>query len=405
MRLRASLITPILLLTGLILTGCSTTTSELAAERAATPEPVVAPEPAPAQSAQDTGEDEVVVYTPEIIDPVADQKPGRELPFEAIGPVAIIAGTEVPASAYNAEVAKIVELTGGRISPKMVGFYKKQVLYQLVDSMLLKEEVDKAGVTVTDDEVEAQYKKFASRFPSKEQFDDYFKPSGLKEADVRAEMGNQLAQEKLLVQKYDIKVDDAKVRKLYDEDMARFHDGKKARFAKEEQVQASHILLKVSKDADDKEVAEVEKRAKALAVQAKAKGADFAALARKHSEGPSAPRGGDLGFFPARRMVKPFSDVAFKLKKGAISEPVRTRFGFHIIKTVDRREASLKPFDEVKEQLYDQLRFEQLREHMDIMLGEIKKQRGVEFMEENIRVNVEVPSSAKAPAKDAGAAP
>ena len=311
MRFRASLIAMSLMFAGLAMTGCDNKKTE----------------PAVAESVADTKEGAVKV--PDVPAEQAADKAEAGLPFEATGPVAVIAGKEVPASAYNAEVEKIVKLTGGRISPQMVGFYKKQVLYRLVDSMLLKEEVDKAGITVTDDEVEAQYKKFASRFPSKEQFDDYFKRSGLKEADVRAEMGNQLAQEKLLVQKYDIKVDDAEVRKFYEEN--------KARFTEEEQVKASHILLKVPTDADDAKVAEIEKKAKQLAKQARAKGADFAALAKEHSEGPSAPRGGDLGFFPARRMVKPFSDVAFKLKKDAISAPVRTQFGFHIIKTVDRK--------------------------------------------------------------------
>jgi len=68
-----------------------------------------------------------------------------------------------------------------------------------------------------------------------------------------------------------------------------------------------------------------------IAKQARAKGADFAALAKEHSEGPSGAKGGDLGVFAPGRMVKPFSDATAKLKIGAVSGPVETQFGFHVI--------------------------------------------------------------------------
>ena len=76
-------------------------------------------------------------------------------------------------------------------------------------------------------------------------------------------------------------------------------------------------------------------------------GADFVKAAKKYSEGPSAPKGGDLGYFTANRMVKPFSAAAFSMKKGDISKPVATRFGYHIIKVYDKRKND-KGEEEVK---------------------------------------------------------
>ena len=77
------------------------------------------------------------------------------------------------------------------------------------------------------------------------------------------------------------------------------------------------------------------------------KDADFAELAKEYSEGPSGPKGGDLGYFTFERMVKPFSEAAFSMKKGEISKPVLTRFGYHIIKVFDKRKND-KGKEEVK---------------------------------------------------------
>ena len=80
--------------------------------------------------------------------------------------------------------------------------------------------------------------------------------------------------------------------------------------------------------------------------------ADFAQLASKNSIGPSAQRGGDLGYFTAPEMVKPFSDVAFSLKKGQVSDkPVKTQFGWHVIKVEDVRTRKVPPYEKVKPQV------------------------------------------------------
>lgn len=107
------------------------------------------------------------------------------------------------------------------------------------------------------------------------------------------------------------------------------------RYAEPEQVHVRHILLPVAAGGDE---AEVKARAEALLAQLR-QGADFAELAKAHSGDPgSAARGGDLGFFARGRMVPPFEEAAFALKKkGDLAGPVRSSFGFHIIELVDRK--------------------------------------------------------------------
>jgi peptidyl-prolyl cis-trans isomerase D len=121
-----------------------------------------------------------------------------------------------------------------------------------------------------------------------------------------------------------------------------------------EQVRASHILLKT----EGKDEAAVRARAEDLLKQARG-GADFAALAKANSEDEgSASKGGDLDFFGRGRMVPEFDEAAFTLDAGQISDLVKTQYGFHIIKVVEKRPGTMRPIEEVRPQLTEQLSFE-----------------------------------------------
>jgi peptidyl-prolyl cis-trans isomerase C len=112
---------------------------------------------------------------------------------------------------------------------------------------------------------------------------------------------------------------------------------------KKEEVHARHILVKTKEEA--------------LAIIAQiGKGADFIALAKVKSTGPSGRNGGDLGFFAAGQMVPPFSKAAFGLKKGEVTrDPVKTQFGWHVIKVEDRRISGSRRFEEVADTLRQQM--------------------------------------------------
>lgn len=144
-----------------------------------------------------------------------------------------------------------------------------------------------------------------------------------------------------------VKVEDAEIKSYYNSNPDEFFVEKK--------VKARHILFKVDKEADPELVKSQHK--KALEVLEKARsGQDFAELAKKYSEGPTSEKGGDLGEFTKDQMVKPFSDAAFSLKPGEISEPVLTDFGWHLIKVEDVTEERTKPFEEVKEEIANKLK-------------------------------------------------
>ncbi len=141
---------------------------------------------------------------------------------------------------------------------------------------------------------------------------------------------------------------------IADEEIQDYYDSNPKEFKTEKTVSARHILLKLDKNSEP-EIAE-EKKTKILEILDKAKGGeDFAELAKIYSEGPTKVKGGDLGEFKKGAMVKPFSDKAFSMNPGDISDPVRTSFGWHIIKVEKVNEAGTLSLDDAKEKITKKL--------------------------------------------------
>jgi len=138
------------------------------------------------------------------------------------------------------------------------------------------------------------------------------------------------------------------------EEMRAYYDENLDRYKVKKQVKARHVLFPLPEDAAEEKEEEVRKRALEVLEQARG-GDDFAELARTHSEGPTKDEGGQLGWFSAGEMVKPFEEAAFGMKPGEVSDPVRTEFGYHIIKVEDVREARTKPLEEVREEIRENL--------------------------------------------------
>jgi peptidyl-prolyl cis-trans isomerase C len=137
---------------------------------------------------------------------------------------------------------------------------------------------------------------------------------------------------------------------LTDEAMHKVYDEAVKQIGEEKEVHARHILLRVPA-GDEKASKEAEDKIKAVVARLK-KGEDFAKVAAEVTEDPSGKaNGGDLGFFSKDQMVPEFSDTAFKLEKGQVSDPVKTQFGWHVIKVEDKRVKQAPKFEEVKPQI------------------------------------------------------
>ncbi|MBW2005773.1 MAG: SurA N-terminal domain-containing protein [Deltaproteobacteria bacterium] len=142
---------------------------------------------------------------------------------------------------------------------------------------------------------------------------------------------------------------------IAEKEISDYYELNQESFKNPKQIKARHILLKLSPDASESE--ETKTKEKALSLLKRLKdGEDFAALAKKYSQGPTASKGGDLGYFTQGKMVKPFEELAFSLKKGEIGGPIKTRFGWHIIRIDDIKDATVKTFSEVRNQIVTTLK-------------------------------------------------
>jgi len=135
-------------------------------------------------------------------------------------------------------------------------------------------------------------------------------------------------------------------------DLKSYYDQNVQRLSGKEERRASHILIASPKSAPEADRQKAKSRANELAVQVKKSPDSFADLARKNSQDPgSAPAGGDLDFFARDAMVKPFSDAAFAMKKGDISDVVESEFGYHVIKLTDIKAPKERSFEEMRPEL------------------------------------------------------
>ena len=145
------------------------------------------------------------------------------------------------------------------------------------------------------------------------------------------------------------------------QDIESYYNSNVQQFQTPEQVRASHVLLKT----EGKDEATVRKQAEDVLKQAKAPGADFAALAKKYSEDEgSKATGGDLDYFPKGRMVPEFEQAAFAMQPGQISDLVKSQFGFHIIKVVDKKPAATRTLDETRTQIQQTLQAQRVEQQM-----------------------------------------
>ena len=147
---------------------------------------------------------------------------------------------------------------------------------------------------------------------------------------------------------------------IQEEEISAYHNENKNQFITPKTIEARHILFKVEPDAEDKTDESVKKKAMDVLKLART-GKDFAELAKEYSEGPSKDNGGYLGTFPKNAMVEPFASTAFSLKAGEISEPVKTQFGWHLIKVEKVNEASSLPESEAKDKIRQKFKAERTK--------------------------------------------
>ncbi len=243
----------------------------------------------------------------------------------------------------------------------------KRVLEGLIGEKLMDAQVRELNIDITEAEVDLGVDDVKRQNNvDGAQFDQLLAQEGYTLPAFRAFMKKHLSKLKLVNLKVRSKV------KVTDEDLKAEY----AKVSRDEQqdfeVRARHILVQVAPKATPEQAEQARLKAVSLMTEAKKPGADFAALAKAKSEGPSASDGGDLGFFKRGVMVAEFDKVAFGLPINGISEPVRTKFGWHVIKVEERKAMAAKPFDEMRDVLRDRLTRVQLEKYTEQYVQELR---------------------------------
>ena len=273
--------------------------------------------------------------------------PKAEKPLELPDPVAVVDGIEIKKAeltqAFDAVIAQAGKKPEEITNAQRLEAYTAILNDIIVDKLMLKAS-EKQEVSAA--EVDETFKKSVqSQFETEAKMAEELKKAGQTVEKIKTSIRTSLQEQKWIDSQ--IAGKDA----VTEADAQDFYDKHPEYFKLPETVRASHILIALPENAKPEEIAAQEKKAKEIAEKAK-KGDNFAKLAKENSEDPgSKENGGDLDFFSRDRMVPEFADAAFKMNKGDISDPVKTQFGYHIIKVTDKKEARTVPLAEVKEKI------------------------------------------------------
>ncbi len=220
----------------------------------------------------------------------------------------------------------------------MLKQYGKEALSSLITGKIIDSELEKQNIAITEPEIETEMQKMYAQYGGQEAFEQTLISSGYTLDTLKSDIEKNLKMTKFL--EPDIKITE--------DDMKSYFEENKASFDEQEQVKASHILV-------DSEVKANEVKAKLLA------GSDFAEMAKEYSTDTSNnEKGGELGFFAKGAMVPEFENAAFSLEIGKISEPIKTQFGYHIIKVEEKKPAKVATYEDSKTKVKEALVNEKL---------------------------------------------
>ncbi len=242
-----------------------------------------------------------------------------------------------------------------RMNQDVTRSVQMQVVNQLTKKVLLKQFVEGQNIDVSDSEVQGELEKikyFLQSNPnnSEKSLEEILETQGSNISELKDEVRRTLALSKYL----DERVSDDEKRSYFEENKNAFNG---------EKVKASHVLIDTTELKTDAELEKAKQKIEEVKKEID-NGADFAEMARKYSTCPSAENGGDIGFFQRKgSLVEEFAEAAFSMKVGEISEPVKTQFGYHIIKVTAKEEGKNVSYEDVADMVdfvYMQIKTEAL---------------------------------------------
>ena len=229
---------------------------------------------------------------------------------------------------------------------KEVAEFRKKVVDSLIEEVLIDIQANKLMIQVSEDQLDDEIENFRKqRKLGQADFEEALERQQVNLSDFRKNYRRQMLRNQVINREVRSKI------KIKDEVLKKIHASKNNKIIL---IHARHILLRLSPDASEEREHSVKKRILELKNEIES-GKSFEETATIFSEDPSAKSNhGDLGFFRMQDMRKEFSDAAFALPLGVISDPVRTPFGYHLIEVIEKKEEALESFEKVRNKLYQE---------------------------------------------------
>lgn len=219
------------------------------------------------------------------------------------------------------------------------------ILDKLIEEKLIEQEAKRLGIKVTSKEIDTVIEDLRKRNAlSQEDLEKELAKEGMKLEDFRKQIEKKLQNTKLinLAIKIDLNPDGKKLREFYEKNIGLYQ--------KEELYRPAHIFFAIPKDAAPEEIQKIKRKCQNVLEKIR-QGEDFGEMALIYSEDPSSKDKGDLGFFKKGELMSPLEKALLQLKVGEVSDIIRTEFGFHIIKLIDKKGGGPLPFEEVSERV------------------------------------------------------
>lgn len=292
--------------------------------------------------------------------------------------IAIVNGTTVTRMEVDQEMDSLFQQFKDKVFPEKTDEFHanlwRQALENVINRKLLFQEAEREGILTEDGIVDRRIAEIEKRFHSQKRFKKQLDNLRISEEKLRQEIEHDLKIKGLL----DCHI--PKENEVSQEEIVEFYHANSESFHIPERIRVKHILIALSSEDTPQELKQKHQKIIRIKIEID-NGADFETLASHYSDCNSNSKGGDLGYFERGKMVKPFEDAAFGLKVDEVSEIVKTQYGYHLIKLIERQDEQILPLDLVRDKIISFLK----REKRDLAIREylfrLRSSAKIEYLE------------------------
>jgi parvulin-like peptidyl-prolyl isomerase len=255
------------------------------------------------------------------------------------------------------------------------GEYRSQLALEkitsLINSKLLYQKATASGIKAADAEVQSEFQKIAKQYKSDVEMNADLASQNMDRATLKKSLYETMTASKYLEETINKKI------VVAPEEPAKYYSSHPEEFRHPDMVRTSHILIQAAGNTAEQD-SMAKERAEALLARIQ-KGEDFAKLAKEYSMDSSASKGGDIGYVSKEELFPEYSDAAFSLPVGGVTL-IKSQYGYHIIKVIDKKKEGVSTLEDVKPQLKEFLRIQKYQEELNKLVNQLREKANIEIL-------------------------